>query len=277
MTPRVIGTALPVVEIPGLTIRELTGNASTKQDTLSVAHEIISQPMSEPWKTNRFDEWLCVLKGRIEIIHSVDQTLTVKAGETCQVPKNERYRPVFPEANTEFIAICLPAFKPERCIREEEGSLAVSDNPEDSNEEGGNAADGFPDLIYHMCEKSPWEAALSAEEAYFPPTFEKDGGFTHASTEAKSLIATANHFYQNSKDDWICVELSRSALKKLGIATRFEEAKPVGSTPTADHAKSVIYPHIFGGIPASVPGIVKNQYPMLRDASGKFISIEGLQ
>ena len=273
MAPSIIGTALPVVEIPGLTIKELLGNAATKHDTFSVAHEIISQPLSEPYKTNKFDEWLCVLKGKIKIMFSDDQVLTVNAGETCLVPRGDRYKPVFPEANTEFLAICLPAFTPERCHREDNSSTGSSKEEKEST---CNGADGYPNIIYHMCEKSRWEAALADVEAYFPPTFEKDGGFTHASTAANRLITTANHFYQSSKDDWICIELSRPALTRLGIATRFEEAKSVGDTATAESSKSVIYPHIFGGIPAFVPGVVLRTLPMARDSSGMFLSIQGL-
>eukprot|EP00977_Amphora_coffeiformis_P002850 scaffold528_cov165-Amphora_coffeaeformis.AAC.62 len=273
MPPHIIGKALTVVEVPGLTVKELIGNASTKQDTLSVAHETISAPSTEPWKTNQFDEWLHVLKGKIDVMHSRDQKITVNAGETCYVAKGERYQPLFPETDTEFIAICSPAFRPERCVREEEGSSGVSDQLKEVQPSQG-LADGYPDAIFHMSEKSPWEAALAAGEAYFPPTFEKDGGFTHASTEAKSLLTTANHFYQSSKDEWICIELSRSALTKLGIVTRFEEAKPVGDTAAPEPA--VMYPHIFGGIPASVPGIVTETFRMTRDSSGKFLSIEGL-
>ena len=271
MAPRIIGKSVAVVEIPGLTVRELTGNASTNQDVLSVAHEFISAPAKEPWKTNLFDEWLCVLKGKIEIMHgnNDNETLTVNAGETCLVSRGERYRPLFPVADTEFLAICLPAFKPERCVREEDGPAAAAAAV-------ALAADGYPEIIYHMCEKSCWESALAAGEAYFPPTFEQDGGFTHASTQANNLIATANHFYQSSQDDWICIELNRMALTKLGIVTRFEQAKPVGDTATAEHAKSVIYPHIFGGIPAFLPGIVTRTLPMTRDGSGKFLSIQGL-
>lgn len=270
--PSIIGKAIPVVEIPGLTVRELMGNASTNLDTVSVAHETISQPMSEPWKINQFDEWLCVLKGKIEVKYGnggADQVLTVNAGETCQVLKGERYMPVFPEAGTEFLATCVPAFKPDRCIREGEQGGSSATSVADDN------GDGFPEKIFHMCEKGRWEAAKSQATAYFPPTFEKDG-FTHGTADAKSLIGTANHFYQSSKDDWICIEMSRSALTRLGIVTRFEEAKPVGDVATAASAKSVIFPHIFGGIPAYVPGIVTKIFPMTRDSSGKFLAIEGL-
>lgn len=261
MAPHIVGTAVPVVQIPGLTVEELVGNAATKEDALSVAHEKISAPISEPWKTNDFDEWLCVLKGHIDLLFA-DKVLNLSAGQTCMVPKGDRYRPVFPQADTEFLAICQPAFTPERCRREES--------------QPSTGDDGYPNIIYHMCETPRWQTALQAGEAYFPPTFEKDGGFTHASTAANSLLDTANHFYQGSKEDWICIELSRPALTKLGIVTRFEEAKPVGETATAEHAKSVIYPHIFGGIPAYVPGVVLNTLPMVRNSSGAFLSIKGL-
>jgi uncharacterized protein (DUF952 family) len=275
MAPHVVGSALPVVQIPGLTVEELVGNAATKQDALSVAHEKISAPLSEPWKTNDFDEWIVVLKGHIDILYADDKVLPLPAGQTCMIPKGDRYRPVFPVTDTEFLAICKPAFTPDRCHREEESTSTPvkSDNSTDKESIGD---DGYPNVIYHMCETPRWQSALHAEEAYFPPTFEKDGGFTHASTAANSLLATANHFYQTSREDWICIELSRPALTKLGIVTRFEEAKPVGETATAEHAKSVIYPHIFGGIPAHVRGIVLRTLPMVRDSSGKFLSIEGL-
>lgn len=273
--PSIIGHALAVVETQGLTIQELAGNASTQTDAVSVARVTISEPSAEPWLTIDFDEWLCVLKGRIELKHGTDQVLTVNAGDTCLVSKGERFRPVFPVGDTEYLAICRPAFTPERCIRHEDGASGVSDRLKELHA-AAVTSDGYPEKIYHMSEKALWESALKAAEAYFPPTFEKDGGFTHGSTEAKSLIVTANHFYQSSKDDWICIELSRAALAKVGIVTRFEEAKAVGDTATAEASKSVIYPHIFGGLPAFIPGVVTKTFPMKRDSDGKFLSIEGI-
>merc|ERR1712232_965723 len=79
------------------------------------------------------------------------------------------------------------------------------------------------DILYHMCQKSLWEEAANAGTAYFPPTFDEDGGFTHATAVPKRLIDTANHFYTDTKGDWICLQLSRSGLEKLGIKTKDEE------------------------------------------------------
>ena len=38
------------------------------------------------------------------------------------------------------------------------------------------------------------------------------------------LIETANHFYTGSTGDWICLRLSRSALRRSGIYVRDEQA-----------------------------------------------------
>jgi hypothetical protein len=120
-----------------------------------------------------------------------------------------------------------------------------------------------------------WEEAVSSKNAYFPPTFAKDGMFTHATAVPERLIQTANHFYTDVEGDWICLELSRSALLKIGIDTVFEEAKPVGDTGISD-TWDWICPHIYGGIPTTLDGIVYKTYPMMRQADGTFVSIVGL-
>ena len=125
-----------------------------------------------------------------------------------------------------------------------------------------------------MCLKSAWESASG--EAYFPPTFATDGYFTHATAVPERLLKTANHFYTGTAGDWICLQLSRAALQKVGIITKFEEAKPVGETATGKDWGEWKCPHIFGGIPTQIPGIVTKVYTMKRDVNGQFLSIEGL-
>ena len=124
------------------------------------------------------------------------------------------------------------------------------------------------DTLYHMCVKTDWEAAKANGEAYYPPTFEQDGNYTHATAVAERLIQTANHFYQESVGDWICLRMSRSALKKCGIVTTDEPAMPVGDTDVSGNWENWVCPHIYGGIPVSV---VDAEYPMVRKplASGK--------
>jgi uncharacterized protein (DUF952 family) len=281
--PKIIGRSLRVVEHGGLTIDELVGNAATKEGGMSIARAIISEPSSEPWLTVAFDEWMCVLRGKVEIHHGDDNgeecILVVQEGETCHVSRGERFKPVFPVGNTEYIVTCLPAFSPDRCVREDEG---VSDSDIahrlrllHEKKDGDNTADEDGDKIYHMCLKSVWDEALASRSAYFPPTFEKDGFFTHATAEAARLISTANHYYTSSTGDWVCLELSIKALKRVGIVTRFEGAAPVGDTATDKTASDIQWPHIYGGIP-HLPGIVTGTFPIKRDSNGTFVAIEGI-
>lgn len=280
--PKVIGSATRVVETDAFFIDELAGNASTKEDTLSIARVVVKEPTSEPWLTLHYDEWICVLKGKIEMHFGDGEVLEVKEGETCSVSKGERFRPVFPEGNTEYIPVCLPAFKPERCIREEDGvsniskrlkELHAKPNPDKSN---GVHPTPKVDKLFHMCQKSLWEKAVESKTPYFPPTFEVDGGYTHATAVPSRLIDTANHFYTSTEGDWICVELDYSALTNLGIIVRFEEAMPVGDTAVSNTWSKWVCPHIYAGLPGHISGIVSKIYAMKRDKEGNFLSIEGL-
>ena len=113
--PKSIGKNVIVVSHNGLEIVELAGNVATHNDTLSIAKCTVSHPTSEPWLTLDYDEWMCVTKGTVELHSSLSTTvLTVHAGETVFVGRGERFQPVFPVGNTEYIAVCLPAFRPDR-------------------------------------------------------------------------------------------------------------------------------------------------------------------
>mmetsp|Transcript_8153 Transcript_8153/g.17717 ORF Transcript_8153/g.17717 Transcript_8153/m.17717 type:complete len:285 (-) Transcript_8153:30-884(-) len=280
--PKLIGKAVRVVDHDGLVIEECAGNVATHEDTLSIAHVTVAAPMSEPWLTLDYDEWLCVRKGHLEL-HSNDgrDVLEVKAGETAFIAKGERFRPILATPDTAYIAVCSPAFTPQRCVREEEDGGDVSARLRDLHGKSGRKCDaGVPsyddvEVLYHMCRKTIWNMAVDAKAAYFPPTFEQDGAFTHATAVPARLVETGNHFYQEVKGDWICLQLSRSALQGLGVRTVFEEAKPVGNIKDDDHW-DWICPHIYGGIATSVEGVVTKVFEIERDDSGKFLSIPGL-
>ena len=53
---------------------------------------------------------------------------------------------------------------------------------------------------------------------------------------------------------------------------------PVGDIDIRDDDwKDAVYPHIFGGIPVHVDGVVTNNvYKMKRNDQGTFLSIDGL-
>lgn len=284
--PKIVGTSQLVVDDgAGLTISELVGNVASNEDRISIAHVKVSAPSSEPWLTLDYDEWLCVLTGRM-VLHHADGELEVLAGQAVFIGKGERFRPMFPDGGTEYIPVCLPAFRPDRCIREDDTersenvstklqALHATPTPETAAPVLAPGEDAKPEVIYHMCVKSDWEAAKASGEAYYPPTFTEDGNYTHATAVTERLIQTANHFYQESVGDWVCLRLSRSALKACGIFTKDEQAMPVGDKPVGGEWGAWVCPHVYGGLPISV---VDGEFPMVRKAlaSGKgseFLSI----
>ena len=108
--PKIIGKAEVVVDDgEGLTIKELVGNVATKEDRISIAHVNVTNPASEPWLTLHYDEYICVLKGKILLQHANGE-LEVNAGDSVFIEKGERFRPIFPgkaigKLNETFIRI----------------------------------------------------------------------------------------------------------------------------------------------------------------------------
>ena len=78
-----------------MTIKELVGNVATKEDRISIAHVNVTNPASEPWLTLHYDEYICVLKGKILLQHANGE-LEVNAGDSVFIEKGERFRPIFP-------------------------------------------------------------------------------------------------------------------------------------------------------------------------------------
>ena len=301
--PKLVGKSSTVVNHDGLTIDELAGNVATSDDSLSIAYVTVSKPTAEPWLTLDYDEWICVKKGLIELhyqepVSGEETVLELKAGDTAFISKGERFRPVFPKGDTEYVPVCLPAFRPDRCLREEEDqSNGITKRLRELHGMNKDTADlksspdtvgmscsapvdeATKDVLYHMCQKKLWEKAVQSGEAYYPPTFEADGYFTHATAVPLRLIDTANHFYTNTEGEWICLQLSRSALAKVGIVTKDEGGLPVGDKAVANDwiESRWICPHIYGGLPTLESlGILTEVFPMVRDENGKFLSIAGL-
>jgi uncharacterized protein (DUF952 family)/mannose-6-phosphate isomerase-like protein (cupin superfamily) len=276
--PQIIGGAARVVDTGVLTIDELAGNVATKSDRISIAHVKISSPTEEPWLTLHYDEWMCVLKGRLVCKLSDGKALEVLAGQTIFIEKGERFQPTFPDGDTEYIPVCLPAFRPDRCIREDAPDSDVSVKLRTLHGENGGMKkrrktndESHPEILYHMCQLGLWETAKSKGTAYFPPTFEADG-FTHATAVPSRLIETANHFYQDVRGEWVCLRFRRSALQRLGIMMRDEQAMAVGDKEASNDFSDWICPHVIGGIP---PQVVDREFPMLRDGVA-YTAIEGL-
>jgi len=256
-----------VVDAPGLTIDELAGNVATKSDTLSIALVKASAGTSEPWLTLHYDEWICVLRGKVVIEHSGGSIVEVPAGKTVHIAPGSRFKPSFPE-DCEYVPVCLPAFRPDRCIREDENSENAAIASKLKELHGGAATapagteESKPEMLYHMTTKAQWEAAKASGSAYYPPTFEVDGFYTHATGVPARLLTTANHFYQDVEGEWTCLAFTRTDLKRCGIHVRDEQALPVGDKPVGANWSNWICPHVIGGIPI---GVVQKEYPMTRD------------
>lgn len=135
--------------------------------------------------------------------------------------------------------------------------------------------------IYHMCEVPRFDEFIMRNSQYYSPTYHQDG-FIHATADANLLMKVANHFYVDSRDDWVCLEIDP---KFLNCKVIYEAPAPVGDKPSnlgnKDEEKNdslqssnvQLFPHIYGGInKLAVTRVMK----IVRDGSGKFVSIEGI-
>jgi mannose-6-phosphate isomerase-like protein (cupin superfamily) len=75
---------------------------------------------SEPGQNPSFDEYIVVLRGTLSL-EIGDEKLIVSEGKSAIAPKESRVRFTNPfDKECEYIALCMPAFRPERVRREEE-------------------------------------------------------------------------------------------------------------------------------------------------------------
>eukprot|EP00935_MAST-01C_sp_MAST-1C-sp1_P002426 g2426.t1 len=276
--PQIIGGKVNVVKTGELSIDEYAGNVATSDDQLSIADVHISAPTSEPWLTLHYDEWICVLEGRM-VLHYGEkgETMDVPAGKTVFIKQGERFRPVFPDAGTRYVPVCLPAFRPDRCIREEGGqesavSVKLAKLHGQAPPDAPACEEKQPEVLYHMCEKKLWAEAKAAGTAYYPPTFALDGSYTHATGVPSRLLTTFNHFYTGVEGDWVCLQFRRSVLRQHGIIVKDEEAMPVGEQAVGEDWGQWVCPHVYGGLP---PALIDGEFPMIREGK-ECVAIEGV-
>ena len=94
--PKIVGAAKVVVDDgAGLTIKELVGNVASNDDRISIAHVTVAEPSAEPWLTLNYDEYICLLSGKMVLQHAGGK-LEVSAGQSVFIGKGERFRPTFP-------------------------------------------------------------------------------------------------------------------------------------------------------------------------------------
>jgi len=118
--------SVDVVKAPALTITEFFGNVASEDSKLSACVARVKEACSDAWQKPEFPEWVLVLSGSLHLEHD-DGITKVPAGSGVFLAANERVKWVWPEPCT-YVPICMPAFTPDGCHREdEEGSAKEAD------------------------------------------------------------------------------------------------------------------------------------------------------
>jgi ethanolamine utilization protein EutQ (cupin superfamily) len=108
------------IPVPGgKVIDEYVGRASSSTPEVSVAHMKAPAGWEEPAQTPEFDEVTLVLAGSVRVDHD-GGTLEVGAGQAVLTRAGERVRYSVGESGAEYVAVCLPAFAPEKAHRDDE-------------------------------------------------------------------------------------------------------------------------------------------------------------
>jgi mannose-6-phosphate isomerase-like protein (cupin superfamily) len=100
-------------------IKEFIGRVNSKTEDVSIAKMNSPKGWEEPGQTPEFDEYTVVLKGTLSV-ETKGETFEVKAGEAIITFKSEWIKYSTPYEDTEYIAVCLPAFSVETVNRDEE-------------------------------------------------------------------------------------------------------------------------------------------------------------
>ena len=99
-------------------IKEFIGRVNSKTEDLSIAKMNSPKGWEEPGQTPDFDEYTVVLKGTLSV-ETKNGTFEVKAGEAIITFKGEWIKYSTPNEDTEYIAVCHPAFSPNTVHRDE--------------------------------------------------------------------------------------------------------------------------------------------------------------
>jgi ethanolamine utilization protein EutQ len=109
-------TQIPAAGTRPKIIAEYVGRVNSGTEALSVAHMRSPAGWEEAGQTPEFDEFTVVLKGRLSVRHR-DGVIEVGAGQAIITRKGEWVRYSTAE-DTEYIAVCLPAFSPQTVHRD---------------------------------------------------------------------------------------------------------------------------------------------------------------
>jgi quercetin dioxygenase-like cupin family protein len=99
-------------------IEEFVGRVNTSSSELSLARMKSPKGWVEPGQTPEFAEYTLVLAGCLRV-ETRGATLDVRAGEALIARPGEWVRYSTPFEDTEYVAVCLPAFAPGTVHRDE--------------------------------------------------------------------------------------------------------------------------------------------------------------
>jgi ethanolamine utilization protein EutQ len=108
------------IPVPGNKfVDEYFGQVNSSTAELSVAHMRSPAGWSEPGQTPEFDEFTVVLRGSLRVEHR-GGVMDVRAGQAVIAHRGEWVRYSTPDSEgAEYIAVCLPAFRPSTVHRDE--------------------------------------------------------------------------------------------------------------------------------------------------------------
>ena len=113
-------TPVDVVDAPDLTISEYIGRVAGQHAACSACVATVRAAAEELPQCPAFDEYVLVLEGEVHIRSGPDlaDVTIVKAGQGLFLAKNTRVQWAWP-GPSKYVPICLPAFSPANCGREE--------------------------------------------------------------------------------------------------------------------------------------------------------------
>jgi mannose-6-phosphate isomerase-like protein (cupin superfamily) len=100
-------------------IEEFIGRVNSKTQDVSIARMKSPQGWTEPGQTPEFDEYTVVLRGSL-CIKTKNEIFKVQAGQAFIANKGQWVQYSTPdEGGAEYIAVCVPAFGPDKVHRDE--------------------------------------------------------------------------------------------------------------------------------------------------------------
>ncbi|WP_437577235.1 cupin domain-containing protein [Sorangium sp. So ce887] len=115
---RLVTSATRIPVPGGKLIEELFGRVNTGTDGFSLAHMVAPPGWSEPAQTPSFGELTLMIRGRMRV-EIAGETVDLGAGQAIWTEPEQRVRYSNPfDEESEYFALCIPAFAPDLARRD---------------------------------------------------------------------------------------------------------------------------------------------------------------